>query len=513
MRQVEAVYAHLSDYLQGHPVDVMLYHGRLTDAEKTGVANAFRSAPRKDEDGYHRMIVVATSAFGLGINRPDIRAVFCISPPTDLAALYQQLGRAGRDRAARPGEPGPYTAALAISYPRAQRTISFMTQQRVADDLLARIGGTLLEQDGVFSSRSLAQDLIDEDLTAGKLSADEAAKSETLDTYQTGVLRVLAELSLQGVVSDLGDFPRTLEIRRGDYDPDTDALRELVESIAAVLPPDRKIETVVLYKQLRPHFGADFPDAGSLWHALLELHMLGHLDVSQRPNHEQLTGVEFHSRELPERLVRSLADRKTRITREVALMREWFGVASVCCNEGFRRYFDAEELPPGTCASDDCRCSACWNTPGLTGAVEPKLYEAFRSDNLRPASATTKGRRRSEEQLDKLVWRLLWHNYHGLVENIIWAVLRGEDHYFSRADRKRKQLWPRLLLSRVRGRKPALQKDELQASIQRLIASGQVRQIGACRYRLTRYVLQDEARAEAAATEAAAVQAGEAAPA
>ena len=53
----------------------------------------------------------------------DIRAVFCVSPPTDLAALYQQLGRAGRDRAAHPGEPGPFTAALAISYPRAQRTI------------------------------------------------------------------------------------------------------------------------------------------------------------------------------------------------------------------------------------------------------------------------------------------------------------------------------------------------------------------------------------------------------
>ena len=109
----------------------MIYHGRLTDAEKTGVANAFRAAPRKDEDGYRRMVVVATSAFGLGIDRPDIRAVFCVSPPTDLAALYQQLGRAGRDRAARPGEPGPYTAGLALIYPRADRTISFMTQQRV----------------------------------------------------------------------------------------------------------------------------------------------------------------------------------------------------------------------------------------------------------------------------------------------------------------------------------------------------------------------------------------------
>ena len=131
------------------------------------------------------------------------------------------------------------------------------------------------------------------------------------------------------------------------------------------------------------------------------------------------------------------------------------------------------------------------NRAGLVGAVEPSLYEAFRSDNLRPASATTKGRKRSEEQLDRLVWQLLWHNYPGLVERIIWAVLRGEDHYYSLAEKRRKPLWPPLLLSRVRGRKPALRQDELKRSIQRLMASGQVSQTGACRYRLTRYVLQD----------------------
>ena len=491
VRQVETVYAHLSDYLQGHSVDVMMYHGRLTDAEKTGVANAFRSAPRKGEDGYRRMIVIGTSAFGLGIDRPDIRAVFCISPPTDLAALYQQLGRAGRDRASQPQRTGPFTAALALSYPRAQRTISFMTQQRVPSDLLARIGGELLNQDEVFSSRSLAQDLIDEDTQAGKLKPDEATKSETLDTYQTAILRVLAELSLQGVVSDLGDFPRTIEVRRGDC-PSDGGWRQLVEDVVALLPSNHRVETAVLFDHLRGRYRDEFPDVGALWHALLELHTLGHLDVSQRPNREQLTGVEFHSRTLPEQLVAGLARRRTRIAAEVALMRGWFGDHGICCNEGFRSYFAAEELPPGTCARDDCRCSVCWNRSGLTGAIEPALYEAFRSDNLRPASATTKGRKRSEEQLDRLVWQLLWHNYAGLVENIIWAVLRGEDHYYSRAEKKRKPLWPRLLLSRVRGRKPALRKEELLASLQRLVGKGQVTQTGACRYRLTRYVVQEQ---------------------
>ena len=158
------------------------------------------------------------------------------------------------------------------------------------------------------------------------------------------------------------------------------------------------------------------------------------------------------------------------------------------------------EVPEGTCATDDCRCSVCWSRAGLPhDAVEPKLYEAFTSNNLRPASATLRGRKRSEDQLDKLVWQLLWNNYSGLVENIIWAVVRGEDHYYSRAEGKRKRLWPMLLLSRVRGRKPALHKDELRASLQRLIGRGEVAQVGACRYRLGCYVLQDQARTAAEA--------------
>ncbi len=378
-----------------------------------------------------------------------------------------------------------------------------MTQQRVSDDLMARIAGRLLAADTVISSRELARDLIDEDLRQRRLSAEDAAKDETLDTYQTGVLRVLAEVSLKGLVSDLGDFPHTIEIRRGGYEPDTDGLRELVDAVVAELPSTRRVEIVELHAALKPRFSEEFPDPGSLWHALLELHTLGYLDVSQRPNREQLTGVEVHSRELPEALVRGLSRRQREIRTEVALLRGWFGTAGVCCNEGFRRYFAADDLPPGTCAVDDCRCSACWNRAGLPAdAIEPKLYEAFTSTNLRPASATARGRRRSEEQLDRLIAQLLWHNYAGLVENIIRSVLRGDDHYYSRAEHRRKPLWPRLLLSRVRGRKPGLRPDELAASLQRLIDRGEVTQTGACRYRLTRYVLQDEARVAVATQDA-----------
>ncbi len=496
VRQVEQLYNHLRDYLQGHPVDVLMYHGRRTDAEKTGVANHFKSAPKHGEDGYRRMIVVATSAFGLGIDRSDIRCVFCVSPPTDLAALYQQLGRAGRDRAGRLDGDGPYTAALALSYPRAQRTIDFMTAHHAKPDLLIKAAGLLVAQDRVFSARRLAEDLVAERLEAKILSREDAAKSETIEEHETVLLRVLAELSLRGIVSDLGDFPKTIEIRGGDYEPDTPEKKELIEAIERALPASHRVDTLALYEALREGFPDECSDPGSLWHLLLELHTLGHLDVSQRPNKEQLTGIETLESEFPESLVSELQNSRSQTQREVALLRSWFAAAGVCCNEGLREYFGADELPRGTCAEDDCRCSACWNKAGLgEEAVAPALYEAFRSDNLRPSSATTKGRRRSEQQLDSIVLQLLADNYRGLVENIIWSVIRGDDHFFSLAEKKRKPLWGPLRYSGMRGRKPALRKAELHRSIERLIEQDKVAQVGACRYRLSRYVRRDEERA------------------
>jgi ATP-dependent DNA helicase RecQ len=67
------------------------YHAGMGPTERTDVASRF--ADRSLD------IVVATNAFGMGIDRSDIRAVLHVQPPSSIEAYYQEVGRAGRDGA------------------------------------------------------------------------------------------------------------------------------------------------------------------------------------------------------------------------------------------------------------------------------------------------------------------------------------------------------------------------------------------------------------------------------
>jgi ATP-dependent DNA helicase RecQ len=67
-----------------------LYHGRLSPDARTLAQQRFM--------GDEARVMVATSAFGLGIDKPDIRLVVHYTFPDSLETYYQEAGRGGRDR-------------------------------------------------------------------------------------------------------------------------------------------------------------------------------------------------------------------------------------------------------------------------------------------------------------------------------------------------------------------------------------------------------------------------------
>ncbi len=82
----------LTDLLRTASLGVQPYHGRMALKRRNEVQDHFMSG--------HLQAMVATNAFGLGIDKPDIRFVIHYHLPGTLEAYYQEFGRAGRDGAA-----------------------------------------------------------------------------------------------------------------------------------------------------------------------------------------------------------------------------------------------------------------------------------------------------------------------------------------------------------------------------------------------------------------------------
>jgi ATP-dependent DNA helicase RecQ len=81
----------LAGQLEDAGVPAAAYHGGLRRAERDAVHERFVQGGR--------LVVTATTAFGMGIDAPHVRFVLHLGPPESLDAYAQELGRAGRDGA------------------------------------------------------------------------------------------------------------------------------------------------------------------------------------------------------------------------------------------------------------------------------------------------------------------------------------------------------------------------------------------------------------------------------
>lgn len=87
--ETESVAAFLKDRLAPSGIAVAAYHGGLPTGQREEAHVAFLSGKVQ--------VIAATVAFGMGIDKPDIRRVVHYGPPKTVEEYFQQIGRAGRD--------------------------------------------------------------------------------------------------------------------------------------------------------------------------------------------------------------------------------------------------------------------------------------------------------------------------------------------------------------------------------------------------------------------------------
>jgi ATP-dependent DNA helicase RecQ len=85
VKQVETI----TEHLERRGFAAVAYHGRMETEARQRNQEAWMNGEKR--------VLVGTIAFGLGINKPDVRAVIHLSLPKSLEQYYQEAGRAGRD--------------------------------------------------------------------------------------------------------------------------------------------------------------------------------------------------------------------------------------------------------------------------------------------------------------------------------------------------------------------------------------------------------------------------------
>ena len=209
VKNVEAV----TDLLRDSGVDAARYHGRLGKRERTESQDRFMSGETR--------VVVATNAFGMGIDKPDIRFVVHCDMPGSLEAYYQESGRAGRD-----GRP---SRCVLLFDADDRRTHLFF------------LGGKFPKRDHVHA----VYDAL-ERLGADERPARLAIVQESADgVAKTKVRVVLKEMKELGLVRELRGARYRLVRRAGREEID----RLTAEFEERVVAEREKIERVVAYAQ------------------------------------------------------------------------------------------------------------------------------------------------------------------------------------------------------------------------------------------------------------------------
>jgi ATP-dependent DNA helicase RecQ len=301
----------LATNLRRSGVDAAAYHAGMGSAERSVVQERFMT----DELG----VVVATIAFGMGVDKPNVRFVIHSSVPGSLPAYIQESGRAGRD-----GE----NAECVVLY----RGADLGRRKRLVT--LGKAGER--EVSSFFTALAGVESGGRVNVPPGSLSA-----LGGVDAESAGI--VMGSLEESGLISRGYDLWAEVEVRHIEEEPD--GLREEVAAVHAALPGTGSVGLPALARKagLRPAVVQ-----GAIYRMMVD----GVAEVIPRGS---LVDVRLKTYSLDDDSRRNIARKlKTRANTAYAQIRdvEAFAELRTCRREHLLRHFgDKEEVAP--CAGCD----------------------------------------------------------------------------------------------------------------------------------------------------------------
>jgi ATP-dependent DNA helicase RecQ len=168
--------------------EVRAYHAGLPDAERSEVQDEFMTGGLD--------LVVATNAFGMGVDRADVRFVVHWGIPATLEAYYQEAGRAGRDGL-------PAEALLLYATQDASLREWFIDQHAPAEGALRSIHRHFARQ-----------------AESGTVAVDQEALADRVDQHPVGVRVGVSLLERMGIIERGDDLGPLRQYTVNDWDAD-----------------------------------------------------------------------------------------------------------------------------------------------------------------------------------------------------------------------------------------------------------------------------------------------------